>query len=77
MQCPKCKNENVSVTLEQIAGKTKNRNMGCLWSIGRICLILCTCGLWLLIGKRKETGNIKFKNKTIALCQHCGYKWEI
>ncbi|MBU3126740.1 hypothetical protein [Clostridium tagluense] len=44
MQCPKCKNENVSVTLEQISGKTKHRNTGCLWSIGRFCLILCTCG---------------------------------
>jgi len=77
MKCPKCKSENVSVTLEQTTGKTKSRNMGCLWSIGRLCLIFCTCGLWLLVGKRKRSGNIKFKNKTIALCQSCGYKWKI
>lgn len=77
MNCPKCKSENVSVTLEQISGKTKNRNMGCLWTIVRWTLIICTCGLWLLIGKRKETGNTKFKSKTIALCQNCGYKWGV
>ncbi|MBK5243344.1 hypothetical protein [Clostridium sp.] len=77
MQCPKCKSENVNTILEQASGKTKNRNMGCLWAIGRFCLIFCTGGLWLLVGKRKRSGNIKFKNETVALCQNCGYKWKI
>lgn len=77
MNCPKCKSENVNVTLEQTSAKTKIRRMGCLWAMGRWMLIMCTFGVWLLIGKRKETGDIKFKNKTIALCQNCGYKWGI
>jgi len=77
MKCPKCKSENINVTLEQISGKTKNSNMGCLWTVGRWCLIICTCGLWLLVGRRKEKGNIKFKNKTVAICQTCGNRWQI
>lgn len=77
MQCPKCGSNNVNVQIEQVGGKTKVRKAGCLWSICRACLIFCTCGLWLLIGKRKGTNNTKFKNKTIALCQNCGHKWNI
>lgn len=77
MICPKCGSENVNVTVEQVSGKTRTRNTGCLWTLGRWTLILCTCGLWLLIGKRKETGNTKFKNKTAAICQNCGHKWYV
>ncbi len=77
MVCPKCKSENVTVTMEQTGGKTRTRNTGCLWTLGRWFLILCTCGLWLLVGRRKSTGNTKFKNKTVALCQNCGHKWYI
>lgn len=77
MTCPKCNSDNVIVTTEQAEGKTRTRNTGCLWKIGRVTLIICTCGLWLLIGKRKETGNTKYKNKTVAICQNCGNKWYI
>lgn len=75
MVCPKCKSENVTVTTEQVSAKTKGRGMGCLWSIGRLMLIICTCGLWLLVGKRKGTGKTKIKNKTVCLCQNCAHKW--
>lgn len=54
MVCPKCGSENVLVTTEQTSAKTKGKNMGCLWSLGRMCLIVCTCGLWLLVGKKVE-----------------------
>lgn len=77
MVCPKCKSENVTVTTEQVGGKTKANNMGCLWTLGRWTLILCTCGLWLLVGKRKGTGNTSFKNQTVAVCQNCGNKWKV
>lgn len=77
MQCPKCGSTNVNVQVVQVGGKSKVRNTGCLWSIGRLCLIICTCGLWLLIGRRKGTNNIKFKNETIVICQDCGNKWNI
>jgi DNA-directed RNA polymerase subunit M/transcription elongation factor TFIIS len=77
MKCPKCGSENVTVTLEQVSGKTRTRNMGCLWSLGRGFLILCTAGLWLLIGRRKETGKTSFKSRTIAICQNCANKWRV
>lgn len=77
MTCPKCNSENINVTVEQVGGKTRTRKMGCLWGFGRLMLILCTCGLWLLIGRRKETSNTKFRNKTVAICQNCGHKWSV
>jgi len=77
MNCPKCKSENVKVNLEQTSGITKNSGMGCLWILGRWALILGTCGLWLLVGRRKLSGSMKFKSQTVALCQNCGHKWKI
>lgn len=77
MNCPKCGSSNVNVMVEQVSAKTKGRNMGCLWTLARWSLILCTCGLWLLVGKRKSTGKTKFKNNTVAVCQNCGNKWYV
>ena len=77
MNCPKCNSNRIQVTVEQTSSKTKKNNMGCLWSIGRGLLIICTCGLWLIIGKRKGTDRTKFKNKTVAICQDCAYKWYV
>lgn len=77
MKCPKCGSENVSVQVMQTEGKTRQRGTGCLWTLGRWTLILCTCGLWLLVGKRKGTGKTKFKNETVAICQQCGNRWKV
>ena len=77
MVCPKCKSENVTVTTEQVSGKTGTKGTGCLWALGRWTLIICTCGLWLLIGKRKGTSSTKFKSQTVAICQGCGNKWKV
>ena len=77
MICPKCSSENVQVTIQQVSAKTKNRGMGCLWGIGRAMLICCTCGLWLLVGRRKGTSKTKFKSKTVAICQNCGNTWNV
>ena len=81
MVCPKCGSENVLVTSEQVSSKakTKGRGMGLLWKFGRLMLIICTCGLWLLVGRRKETHKTKtvIKNQTVAICQNCGHKWVV
>ena len=77
MICPKCGSENVTVTLEQTSAKTKTRGMGCLWGIARAFLILCTFGLWLLIGGRKGTSKTKIKSQTVCLCQNCAHKWTV
>ncbi len=77
MICPKCKSEDVNVSTEQIAGKTKTNNVSFLWKLGRLCMIICTAGFWLLVGKKKENGSTKFKSQTVAICQGCGHKWKI
>lgn len=77
MVCPKCNSNNVQVTTELDSSKTKGKGMGCLWALGRWCLIICTCGFWLLVGKRKGTGKTKYVNHTVAICQNCGHKWNI
>ena len=77
MTCQKCKSENIIVSTEQVSGKTKTRGTGCLWTLGRWMLIVCTLGLWLLVGKRKGTGKTSFKNRTVAICQNCGHKWNV
>lgn len=37
-------------------------------TLTRIFMIFFTCGLWILVPKRKE----KIKSKKIAICQECG-----
>ena len=77
MICKNCGSENVVVTTELISGKTRNRGNGLLRWFGRLILIICTCGLWLFVGRSKGTGRTKYKNKTVAICQNCGCKWDV
>ncbi len=77
MICPKCGSDRVNVQSEQISSKTKKRGTGCLWRIVRCILIICTCGLWLLIGRRKGTEKTKIESRTVAICQNCGNRWEV
>lgn len=85
MICPKCGSENVQVVSENTGattnGKVAGKSMGCLWGLGRLCLICCTGGLWLIFGKRHTTHktkqNTKQKYQTYGLCQNCGNKWKI
>lgn len=71
MNCPKCKSENINIVSEQTNAITNNRSL--IHVVGRLILIICTCGLWLLIPKKKA--KTKFKNKTVGICQSCGYKF--
>ena len=73
MQCPKCNSDNVNV--QMVNTKVKTNNTGILHACGRMMLILCTCGLWLLVPRRKE--NSKVKNCTMAVCQNCGNTWKV
>lgn len=77
MKCTKCGSENVTVTTEQTGGKTSTRHIGILGRMNRLMLIICTCGLWLIVGKKKEKSKTKFKNTTVAICQDCGHKWKV
>lgn len=77
MVCPRCQSQNVSITIETTSMQTRNRGRGCLWSLGRTLLIICTCGLWLLVGRSKGKSKTKVENHTVCLCQNCAYKWYI
>jgi len=77
MVCPKCGSDKVNVQVVNTGIETRNRGRGCLWTLGRWFLIICTCGLWLLIGKSKGKSKSKIKTKTQAVCQNCGHRWDV
>lgn len=70
MNCKKCGCENVIIS-ESVMMKSKRRSF--LWNL---LWILCTGGLWIiwmLVRKRKE----KQVHVKMAVCQKCGYSWEL
>ena len=81
MVCPKCGSENVSVSMEQVATKTKKSGVGFgghMNNLARGMTAVCTLGMSNLVWK-KSTGTEKSKvrNQKICLCQSCGHSWEI
>ena len=75
MQCPRCGSSNVNVQFVQQSATTKTKKTGCLLKLGRLFLILITCGLWLVFGKKKEKSQTMFDNQKRAVCQKCGNSW--
>ena len=73
--CPKCGSTNVNFQIVQTGAVTSTKNKGCLYGIGRLLLIVCTCGLWLLFGKKKSKSRTTFSHEKVAVCQNCGYQW--
>lgn len=73
IRCPNCGATNVQISVVQDSIRTKRG--GCLWTIGRLFLIICTCGLWLIVGK--HAAKSKIKNHKEAICQSCGHSWTI
>lgn len=69
MNCPKCGSNNITV---QAVAEQKKR--GCLSVFLWILLAICTCGLVLIIPLLLRKGS---KTKNYAVCQNCGYKWEV
>ena len=78
MKCEKCSSEKVIVQLEQVNAKT-NTGTGGILHILYTCfrLFMCLCLIGFFMPKRLSSSKTKYKNKTIALCQNCGFKWEI
>lgn len=64
MKCEKC---NSNMRVEVVATGVNHTSI--LRKLGRFYLILMTCGIWLLVPKRKEN----FKYKKICICDNCGY----
>lgn len=73
--CPKCGSGRVNFQIVQTGAVTRTKNKGCLYGIGRLILIVCTCGLWLLFGRKKSTSRTRITNEKVAICQNCGYQW--
>ena len=73
MNCPRCGGSNIAV--QMVTDSFRTRGRGCLWSLGRMFLIVCTCGLWLIIGKALSKS--KMQNHKEAICQTCGYSWKV
>jgi hypothetical protein len=69
MVCKKCSSENVQV-IADTKGKTQ---AGFFRNMIRFTLIICTCGLWLLVPR----GGGKIKTKTKAVCMNCSHQWYI
>jgi len=77
MTCPRCNSTNVHVQVVQDSATTRTRGPGCLWRICRLFLIICTCGLWLLIGRRRAKSRTYFSSHNEAVCQNCGCSWRV
>lgn len=77
MTCPKCGSSNVNVQIVQDNAVTRTKKTGCLWGIGRLLLIICTFGLWLIIGKRKSKSTTKYSSRKVAVCGNCGHSWDV
>lgn len=75
--CPKCSSCFINYQFVQENAKTKTNNVSILSRLGRALLVLCTCGLWLLVPKRKSTSKTNIRSRKMAICNTCGYSWEV
>ena len=81
MVCPDCGSENVTISMEQVASKTKkhgNGFCGHMNNAARGVTAMCTFGMSNLFWKKsKGTEKTKIRSAKICLCQNCGNSWEI
>ena len=77
MVCNNCGSHNVTISNEVVTMKSRTNNTSIARKIGRLFLILCTLGTWLLVPKRKSHTKTAYDMKTIAVCQNCGNSWEV
>lgn len=70
MNCPKCKSNNVTLSVNNVV-KSQSRSL--IWNL---IMLFLTGGLWIiwmLVRKRKE----KVVMIKTCLCQNCGFSWEM
>ena len=77
MTCPRCGGSSVNVSVVQESAVSNTKKKGCLFGLFRLLLIVCTCGLWLIFGKKKSKTKTTFSNKKVAVCQTCGHSWDM
>lgn len=87
-KCPQCGGDNINYQREQsstigagVYHATVQKKHGCLW-----WLCIGWWAIWIiwpinLVKKVINAGGgvnaAKVNNKTVAVCQHCGYSWRI
>ncbi len=82
MTCPKCKSENVNIqVVNEVELKTKHHSIwwwmfwGWYWiPIKWLCFTLLALIVKLFSHKKQKAVN---KQKSVAICQECGNKWEV
>lgn len=77
LRCARCGSCNVQISIVQTGAKTNTRNASLSSRIGRLLLIYLTAGIWLLVTKRKTQSKTKYTNQKMAVCQNCGYSWNV
>lgn len=73
MICEKCLSSNCRVDI--VIDNINTNNTSLLRKIGRLLLIINTCGLWLFIPSRKS--NSKINNCKLLVCNNCGHTKKI
>lgn len=81
MKCPKCKSENVTISVVEEGSKTKKTGIGLgghAHNAMRTGAAMLTFGASNLVIK-KATGEEKTKSKNVkmAICQDCGHSWKV
>jgi len=81
MQCPKCGSEDVSVSMQQVAGKTRKHGTGLggkTNNAARASTAIMTLGMSNLVWKKSRgTEKVKYTHEKVGLCQACGADWVI
>ena len=82
MVCPKCKSENVNTQVINEV-EIKNKHHGFFWwiligwwwiPIKWLVFTIPALIIKIFGGKKQKVVN---KQKTVCVCQNCGYRWEI
>ena len=82
MTCPKCKNENVTVDVKTETN-FKKKHHGLLywicigWWLQPFMWIFLTLPMLIISIFKPDRYKVKTSSKKIAICQSCGYSWEI
>lgn len=81
MKCIKCASTDVTIMMQQSAGRTRQHGTGFggkTNNAARGVTAVSTLGMSNLVWKKsKGTEKMKYKNQKTALCQNCGNDWPV
>lgn len=75
MKCKQCGSKNVTVKMERETTGAVVKKVSLLRKLGRLTLIMLTCGFWLLVPKKKETHKNTYRTYKKCTCRECGAVW--